>query len=166
MHLWVNSRVPIFCQVKYRPFILTEFSWFTLVSSLYSTWRVRQYICKLEEGMATHSSTLAYRIPWTEEPGRLQSIGSQSLTLCDSFTFTNKSFLDESSIKIFTLNPSFFSNFLTPYTNSSFFISLSFGNTISVSFLGSALSLSRDRRTGQGWIEKQYIFCEIEAIFA
>ena len=31
----------------------------------------------LEEGMATHSSTLAWRIPWTEEPGRLQSIGSQ-----------------------------------------------------------------------------------------
>ena len=31
----------------------------------------------LEEGMATHSSTLAWRIPWTEEPGRLQSIGLQ-----------------------------------------------------------------------------------------
>ena len=30
-----------------------------------------------EEGMATHSSILAWRIPWTEEPGRLQSIGSQ-----------------------------------------------------------------------------------------
>ena len=30
----------------------------------------------LEEGMATHSSTTAWRIPWTEEPGRLQSIGS------------------------------------------------------------------------------------------
>ena len=29
----------------------------------------------LEEGMATHSSTLAWRIPWKEEPGRLQSIG-------------------------------------------------------------------------------------------
>ena len=29
----------------------------------------------LEEGMATHSSTLAWRIPWTEEPGRLWSIG-------------------------------------------------------------------------------------------
>ena len=27
--------------------------------------------------MATHSSTLAWRIPWTEEPGRLQSIGLQ-----------------------------------------------------------------------------------------
>ena len=32
----------------------------------------------LEEGMGTHSSTRAWRIPWTEEPGRLQSIGSQT----------------------------------------------------------------------------------------
>ena len=31
----------------------------------------------LEEGMATHSSILAWRIPWTEEPGGLQSIGLQ-----------------------------------------------------------------------------------------
>ena len=31
----------------------------------------------LEEGMATHSSILAWRIPWAGEPGRLQSIGSQ-----------------------------------------------------------------------------------------
>ena len=30
----------------------------------------------LEEGIATHSSILAWRIPWTEEPGGLQSIGS------------------------------------------------------------------------------------------
>ena len=30
----------------------------------------------LEEGMATHSSTFAWRIPWTEEAGGLQSIGS------------------------------------------------------------------------------------------
>ena len=29
----------------------------------------------LEKEMATHSSTLAWRIPWTEEPGRLQSMG-------------------------------------------------------------------------------------------
>ena len=34
----------------------------------------------LEKGMATHSSILAWRITWTEEPGRLQSIGSQSQT--------------------------------------------------------------------------------------
>ena len=31
----------------------------------------------LEEGMATHSSILAWRIPWTEEPDGLQSMGSQ-----------------------------------------------------------------------------------------
>ena len=31
----------------------------------------------LEKGMATHSSTVAWRIPWTEEPGGLQSTGSQ-----------------------------------------------------------------------------------------
>ena len=33
----------------------------------------------LEEGMATHSSILAWEIPWTQEPGRLQSVGSQRL---------------------------------------------------------------------------------------
>ena len=31
----------------------------------------------LEEGMATHSNILAWRIPWTEEVGGLQSMGSQ-----------------------------------------------------------------------------------------
>ena len=34
----------------------------------------------LEKGMATHSSTLAWRVPWTEEPGGPQSRGSQSRT--------------------------------------------------------------------------------------
>ena len=33
----------------------------------------------LEKGMATHSSILAWRISWTEEPGGLQSIGSQGV---------------------------------------------------------------------------------------
>ena len=33
----------------------------------------------LEKGMATHSSILAWRIPWTEEPGRLQSMGSKRI---------------------------------------------------------------------------------------
>ena len=31
----------------------------------------------LEEGLATHSSILAWRVPWTEEPGELQCTGSQ-----------------------------------------------------------------------------------------
>ena len=33
----------------------------------------------LKEGMATDSSILAWEIPWTEEPGRLQSMGSQRI---------------------------------------------------------------------------------------
>ena len=37
----------------------------------------------LEEGMATHSSTLAWRIPHTEEPGRLQSIGGKELDMTE-----------------------------------------------------------------------------------
>ena len=36
----------------------------------------------LREGMAIHSSSLVWRIPWTEEPGELQSIGSQRVR-CD-----------------------------------------------------------------------------------
>ena len=38
--------------------------------------------------MATHSSTLAWRIPRTEEPGRLQSMGLLSRTRLSDFTFT------------------------------------------------------------------------------
>ena len=38
--------------------------------------------------MVTHSSTLAWRIPWMEEPGRLQSMGSLSQTRLSDFTFT------------------------------------------------------------------------------
>ena len=37
-------------------------------------------VCILEKEMATHSSTLAWIIPWTEEPGGLQFMGSQSRT--------------------------------------------------------------------------------------
>ena len=43
----------------------------------------------LEKEMATHSITLARRIPWREEPGRLQSIGiTKSRTRLSDFTFT------------------------------------------------------------------------------
>ena len=38
--------------------------------------------------MAPHSSTLAWKIPWTEEPGRLQSMGLLSQTRLSNFTFT------------------------------------------------------------------------------
>ena len=45
------------------------------------------WIC-LEKAMAPHSSTLAWKIPWTQEPGRLQSMGSLSRTRLSDFTFT------------------------------------------------------------------------------
>ena len=38
--------------------------------------------------MASHSSTLAWRVPWMEEPGGLQSMGSLSRTRLSDFTFT------------------------------------------------------------------------------
>ena len=44
----------------------------------------------LEKGMATHCSILAWRIPWTEEPGGLQSMGSQKVGqdfATNTFTF-------------------------------------------------------------------------------
>ena len=42
-----------------------------------------KFLCQedlLDEEMTTHSSILAWKIPWTEEPGGLQSIGAQRLT--------------------------------------------------------------------------------------
>ena len=38
--------------------------------------------------MARHSNTLAWKIPWTEEPGRLQSMGSEGRTGLSAVTFT------------------------------------------------------------------------------
>ena len=52
-----------------------------LVKNLPAVWkswiRCMDWEDPLEKGMATHSSVLAWRIQWTEEPGRLQSMGSQ-----------------------------------------------------------------------------------------
>ena len=42
----------------------------------------------MEKAMAPHPSTLAWKIPWTEEPGRLQSMGSWSQTWLSNFPFT------------------------------------------------------------------------------
>ena len=72
---------------------LTQFTWpFLLLFTLYSlvaqlvknlpavreTWvQSLGWEDPLEKGKATHSSILAWRIPWTEEPGRLKSMGSQ-----------------------------------------------------------------------------------------
>ena len=51
------------------------------VKCLFTMWETRVQSLgwedPLQKEMATHSSTLAWKIPWTEEPGRLQSMGSQ-----------------------------------------------------------------------------------------
>ena len=61
------------------------------VKSLPAVWETWvQSLCwedPLEKKMATHSSILAWRIPWKEEPRRLQSMGSQSWTQLSNFTF-------------------------------------------------------------------------------
>ena len=44
----------------------------------------------LEKGMATCSSIFAWRIPWTEEPGRLQSMGWQRIMIFWGFDFSLK----------------------------------------------------------------------------
>ena len=60
-----------------------QYSWVSLVAQLVKnlpamreTW-VQSLEDPLEKGKAAHSSILAWRIPWTEEPGRPQSMGSQ-----------------------------------------------------------------------------------------
>ena len=48
----------------------------------------RMYGCLSENAMAPHSSTLAWKIPWMEEPGRLRSMGSLRVRYDFTFTFT------------------------------------------------------------------------------
>ena len=53
----------------------------------------------LEKEMAIHSSTLAWKIPWMEEPDRLQSMGSQRVGHNFTFTFTFNMPLKEISLE-------------------------------------------------------------------
>ena len=48
------------------------------LTAVWETWFNPWVKDPLEKGMATHSSILAWEISWTEEPGRLQTIGSQT----------------------------------------------------------------------------------------
>ena len=81
-------------QVKFEERIL-ESMIFSLFFSLsgWVAWKMGRVdvlwgglIFRMEKEMATHSSILAWKIPWTEEPGRLQSMGS--LGVGHNFTFT------------------------------------------------------------------------------
>ena len=64
------------------------------LSTMQETWvRALGWEDPLEKEMAIHSSTIAWKIPWTEEPGRLQSMGPQRVghdraTSLSLFAFT------------------------------------------------------------------------------
>ena len=53
----------------------------------------------LEKAMATHSSSLAWKIPWTEELGRLQSTEFQSWTQLSDFTKSDRAWVYKSKAK-------------------------------------------------------------------
>ena len=73
------------CMNYVRNILSYAYSWASLVAhmvkNLPAMWETQVQSLgqedPLEEEMATHSSILAWRIPWTKEPGRLQSMGSQ-----------------------------------------------------------------------------------------
>ena len=67
----------------------------------------------LEKEMAPHSSTLAWKIPWTEEPGRLQSMGLQRVGY-DWATSLSNSYLTRTPV--FKCVPSLVWLFVTPWT--------------------------------------------------
>ena len=98
-HTWAHTQVPHVSGIKqYLP--APNGYWASLVAQrlkrLPGMWETRLWSLgwedPLEKEMAPHSSTLAWRIPWMEEPGGLQSMGSQRVRhdwVTFTFTFTN-----------------------------------------------------------------------------
>ena len=113
----------------------------------------------LEKGMAAHSDTLACRIPWTEEPGRPQCIGSQSQTclkrlcthtICLGSIMVNPHFC---SLRLFwLLGPLHFSIILEP--SCQFFIHIKPGWNFDWIFADSVDQLRGEMRS------LQYLFLE------
>ena len=80
--------LPPACSQDIHDSLITLFVWGSLgahtlrnLPAIQETWiRSLGWEDPLEKGMATHSSFLAWRAPWTKKPGRLHSMGSQSWT--------------------------------------------------------------------------------------
>ena len=62
----------IFLNIKFQFLVFEAIDLNSFLEIIYSS-----TFTQLEKEMATHSSTLAWKIPWTEKPGRLQSMGLQ-----------------------------------------------------------------------------------------
>ena len=67
---------------------LSFVSWGLTTLLLFILGIVHPSVYLMEKAMALHSSTLAWKIPWAEEPGGLQSMGPLSRTRLSDFTFT------------------------------------------------------------------------------
>ena len=98
-HTWAHTQVPHVSGIKQYLHAPNGY-WASLVAQrlklLPGMWETRLWSLgwedPLEKEMAPHSSTLAWRIPWMEEPGGLQSMGSQRVRhdwVTFTFTFTN-----------------------------------------------------------------------------
>ena len=88
VNLWVawERKVLTFCLTQHFLSLFKYKILFLLL--LLSHFSSVQLCATPEKVMAPHSSTLAWKIPWMEEPGRLQSMGSLSQTRLSDFTFT------------------------------------------------------------------------------
>ena len=83
-----------------------QYSWASLVAQMvkdpFAMWKTWLWSLgwedPLEEGMATHSSVLAWRIPWTEEPSGLQSMGSQRVVHSRASRHKLRTFKDLTSL--------------------------------------------------------------------
>ena len=77
----------------------------------------------LEKEMAIRSSTIAWKIPWTEEPGRLQSMGSQSWTRLSDFTYFHLALINWEDSILSSIPPCFVQEIQAPWHQAQFYSS-------------------------------------------
>ena len=80
IHIYTHTHTHIICHVK-DLLAKTDHGCMCVCMYIYIYVCVCVCVCVLEKEMATHSSILSWRIPWTEEPGGLQSMESQGLDI-------------------------------------------------------------------------------------
>ena len=84
IHTQTYTQPPVPEELRFPPLVAQRLK---CLPTIWETWvRSLGQEDPLEKEMATHSSILAWRIPWTEEPGGLPSMGSQSWTRLSDFT--------------------------------------------------------------------------------
>ena len=82
--IWKQSRCPSADEWITKLWYIYTMEYFSAIKK-----NAFESVLMMEKAMATHSSTLAWKIPWMEEPGRLQSMGSRRVGhLLSNFTFT------------------------------------------------------------------------------